>query len=239
MPITFLRAEWRDLLIVNYEVPPDVVLPHLPHGCELDLYEGRCLVSLVGFRFLRTQLLGRLPIPFHINFDEFNLRFYVVRRASGEVRRGVTFVREYVPRWAIATTARLLYQEPYRAVPMWRDLKLYRGEGAAAYGIWVGGEWHILRGAAEGPRLYAPDDPAIGFITEHYWGYTRRGPGRTSEYQVVHPPWYGRVVPDARFDGDPGITYGPQWREWLTARPHSAFLAEGSEVAVMGGAGLG
>lgn len=242
MPITFLRAEWRHLLIVNYEVDPAVLRPRVPEGCELDLFEGRALVSLVGFRFLNTRLLGALPVPFHVNFDEFNLRFYVLRRVARpdgttEVRRGVTFAREFVPRWAIATTARLLYEEPYSAVPMRHELALEAPRPTAAYGIKVGGAWHTLRGAAEGPAIFAPDDPEISFITEHYWGYTRRSSGRTSEYQVIHPPWQVRRAPDARFDGDGAAVYGLEWREWLAARPHSACLAEGSEVAVMGGVG--
>lgn len=236
MPITFLRAEWRDLLIVNYEVDPAILRPLTPDGCELDLFEGRALVSLVGFRFLRTRLLGWAPIPFHINFDELNLRFYVLRRVNGEVRRGVTFVREYVPRWAIATTARIVYEEPYVAVPMRHALKLDGPAAEAAYGVKVDGRWHMLRGRADGPAIYAPDDAAISFITEHYWGYTRRRAG-TSEYQVVHPPWQVRRVRAAQFDGDAGAVYGPEWRAWLTRAPHSACLAEGSAVAVMGAEG--
>jgi uncharacterized protein YqjF (DUF2071 family) len=238
MPLTFLRAEWRHLLIVNYEVDPAILRPRVPAGCELDLFEGKALVSLVGFRFLNTRLLGRLPVPFHVNFDEFNLRFYVLRRAGSDVRRGVTFVTEYVPRWAIATTARLLYEEPYRAVPMRHALNLHGPRPEAAYSLKVGGRWHTLAGAAEGPSIYAPDDPAISFITEHYWGYTQRRSGQASEYQVIHPPWQVRRAPDARFEGDGGSLYGPEWREWLAAKPHSACLAEGSEVAVMGGAGV-
>lgn len=233
MPITFLRAEWRHLLIVNYEVDPALLRPLVPDGCELDLFEGRALVSLVGFRFLNTRLLGWAPIPFHVNFDELNLRFYVVRRVGDEARRGVTFVREYVPRWAIATTARLVYEEPYVAAAMRHELRLDGPTPEAAYGVRVGGAWHMLRGRAAGPSVHAPDDPAISFITEHYWGYTRRRSG-TSEYQVIHPPWQVKRVAAAQFDGDAGAVYGPEWRAALAGAPHSACLAEGSAVAVMG-----
>ena len=183
MAMTFLRAEWRDLLIINYEAPAALLRPYLPDGCELDLFEGRALVSLVGFRFLRTRLLGWAPIPFHVNFDELNLRFYVLRRVAApggavEVRRGVTFIREYVPRFAIATTARLIYDEPYVAAPMRHRLDLDLPEPVVAYRLKVGGSWHTLRGRARGPSILATEDPTISFITEHYWGYTasRSGP---------------------------------------------------------------
>jgi uncharacterized protein len=122
MPATFLTAEWRDLLMLNYVVDPALLEPHLPSGVELDPFQAQTLVSLVGFRFLNTRVLG-LPIPFHRNFDEVNLRFYVVRRMPGAPpRRGVCFIREFVPRYAIAFIARTLYHEPYAAVPMRHEL---------------------------------------------------------------------------------------------------------------------
>ncbi len=234
--VTFLKAEWRDLLLVNYVAPVELLARHLPHGVELDLYQGQALVSLVGFRFLHTRLLGRIPVPFHVNFDELNLRFYVLRRLRGsEVRRGVVFVREYVPRFAIAVTARVLYQEPYRSAPMRRRLVLGGPEREAAYSVRWGGGWHTLIGQPAGPTVLATNDPEAGFIVEHYWGYTRRTAGKTGEYQVVHPPWQVQRAAAARFEGDPNAVYGPEWASVLRAPPVSAFFAQGSPVKVMGG----
>ena len=110
----FLTASWTDLVILNYEVPPAVVLPLVPRGTELDIWQGQALVSLVGFLFTDTRVRG-LAIPWHRHFEEVNLRFYVRRRvASAPDRRAVVFVRELVPRYAIAAIARFLYNEPYR-----------------------------------------------------------------------------------------------------------------------------
>jgi uncharacterized protein len=193
-------------------------------------------VSLVGFRFLGTRLLGRIPVPFHTNFDELNLRFYVLRRMpDGEVRRGVVFVREYVPRFAIALTARLLYQEPYRSARMRHTLRLDATVQDAAYGVRVAEAWHTISGRSQGPAILATEDRHISFIVEHYWGYTRRTPEVTGEYRVVHVPWLVRPAPDAHFDGDAAALYGPEWVPILSQPPVSAFLAEGSPVAVMGG----
>ncbi|MGE5601557.1 MAG: YqjF family protein [Nitrososphaerales archaeon] len=234
---TFLTAEWRHLLLVNYAAPAELLARHLPKGVELDLDEGRALVSLVGFRFLRTRLLGRIPVPFHTNFDELNLRFYVLRRMpDGEVRRGVVFLREYVPRFAIAATARLFYQEPYRSVRMRHTLPVDAPVKAAAYSVHVAGAWHTLSGRGQGPAILATQDRHISFIVEHYWGYTRRTREITGEYRVVHIPWLVQAVPDARFEGDPAALYGREWAPVLSQPPVSAFLAEGSPVAVMGGA---
>src|SRR5579859_1008263 len=107
----FLSAEWRDLLMLNYEVDPACVQQYVPAGTELDSFAGKTYVSLVGFRFCRTKLLGVLPIPFHSEFEEINLRFYVKRRDINEIRRGVVFIAEIVPKQAIALTARWFYGE--------------------------------------------------------------------------------------------------------------------------------
>jgi uncharacterized protein YqjF (DUF2071 family) len=117
-PRVFLSAEWRDLMMLNYEVDPRILREYVPRGVELDAFDGRTFVSLVGFRFLRTKLYGFLTVPFHSNFDEVNLRFYVRRRGGGEERRGVVFIRELVPRVAIARFARLMYGEKYDACPI-------------------------------------------------------------------------------------------------------------------------
>src|SRR5579884_3855531 len=91
----FLTAEWRHLALLNYKVDASLLAPHLPTGTELDEWQGAPYVSLVGFLFRRTRVL-RVPVPFHGEFTEVNLRFYVKRTVGAEVRRGVTFVRELV-----------------------------------------------------------------------------------------------------------------------------------------------
>ena len=105
MPRRFLSAVWRNLVMLNYEIEPDILRPLVPQGVELDSWKGKYFVSLVGFQFLDTRVLG-MPIPFHRNFEEVNLRYYVRRRVEKGWRRGVVFVKEVVPRWAIATRGR-------------------------------------------------------------------------------------------------------------------------------------
>ena len=124
----FLSAEWRNLVMLNYRVDPEILEQFVPRGTEIDSFQGHTYVSIVGFQFLRTRLLGGLTIPFHANFDEVNLRFYVRRNEGEEVRRGVVFVKEIVPRPAIAAVARLAYGEKYIHCPMRHAVSM----GAAA-----------------------------------------------------------------------------------------------------------
>jgi uncharacterized protein YqjF (DUF2071 family) len=113
MPKSFLQAEWRKLAIANYIIDPRLLLPFVPAGTELDLWEGKCYISLVGFMFLNTRLLG-VRVPGHVNFEEVNLRFYVKR---GE-KRGVVFIKEIVPKPALTFIANTIYKEHYQTLPM-------------------------------------------------------------------------------------------------------------------------
>jgi uncharacterized protein YqjF (DUF2071 family) len=200
----------------------------------LDLWHGRALISMVGFRFLDTRLLG-VPIPGHRDFEEVNLRFYVRRELpDGEVRRAVVFIREIVPRYAIALIAKLSYNEPYIALPM-RSIAPDAptpSPGRIEYGWKVRGAWNTLAATATGePMLPRPQDEAT-FITEHYWGYTRQRDGGTVEYEVTHPPWRLWLAENARLNGDVVALYGDCFGAGLTGSPVSAFIAEGSAIAV-------
>jgi uncharacterized protein YqjF (DUF2071 family) len=230
----FLTAQWRYLVMLNYDVDPAVLHALVPRHTELDLYEGRAIASVVGFRFLRTSLLG-IPIPLHRNFDEVNLRFYVRHKAAdGEVRRGVVFVRELVPRLAIALTARLAYNEPYRAVRMRSTVPATAVEapGRVTYEWKTGARWQRLTARADGGATLPPPLSEEAFITEHYWGYTRQRDGSTVEYEVRHPNWRVWRASEPALDADVPRLYGSSFARTLASPPASAFIAEGSEVTV-------
>jgi hypothetical protein len=223
----FLTAEWRHLLMLNYEMDPRLLHPHVPAGTELDRHAGRVFVSVVAFRFLNTRILG-WPIPFHRNFVELNLRFYVRREHPGGVRRGVVFIREVVPRTAIAVTARLIYNEPYIRLPMrsWVDDR----STAVRYQWRLGKRWQGLR-AAGGPATAPAPGSHAEFITDHAWGYTRQRDGGTVEYRVEHERWAVRSAKDHEVDADFAALYGDAFGAALTT-PASAFLVDGSPVTV-------
>jgi hypothetical protein len=231
---TFLSAEWRHLVMLNYDVNPGILVPLVPGGTTLDLWRGRALVSVVGFRFLETRVLGA-AIPWHRDFDEVNLRFYVrCEPPAGETRHGVVFVRELVSRVAVALVARLAYNEPYRALPM-RSVTPRRTTetpGRLAYQWRIGGVWEGLAATALGaPTLPEPGSEAA-FITQHHWGYTRQRDGGTVEYEVEHPPWRTWAGGDAMLTMDVARLYGAAFATALQRAPVSALVAEGSHVVV-------
>jgi uncharacterized protein YqjF (DUF2071 family) len=229
----FLTAEWRHLLMLNFRVRPELLQSRVPHGTELDLWKGEALVSIVGFMFLRTRLKG-LPIPFHQNFEEINLRFYVRRKHPDGDRRGVVFIKEIVPRSAIAFVARTIYNENYAALPMQHVIAEKDGAAKVSYGWREAGRWNQIEGETCGAWALPAAGSEEEFITEHYWGYACQRDGGCMEYRVDHPQWRVAKVRPV-IDADFATTYGQEFAEPLRAPPTSAFLADGSGVSVFGG----
>lgn len=228
----FLTAEWRRLVLINYQVEPEVLKPFLPAHTQLDIWNGTCYVSLVGFIFLNTRLKG-VKIPWHTDFEEINLRFYVQRHdPTLGWKRGVVFIREIVPKRAIAWVANTIYKEHYTCSPMQHDWQEDNQKLKVEY-IWRNaGRWQGFGVQAQNAPVDLKAGSEAEFITEHYWGYSRRDAERTIEYQVEHPRWQVYPIGSWFCDVDFGAVYGPAFAQLTGIEPLSVFLAEGSEVAV-------
>lgn len=220
--------------MLNFAVDPKILAPHVPAGTELDFYNGETYLTVVGFLFYHTIVCG-LPVPRHRNFEEVNLRFYVRKnpgRPEPEAwRRGVVFIRELVPKIAIAVTARVFYGEPYFALPMRSEIEHQNGVVRVKYEWRRGRKWEHIAMSAEGEPRSLTVGSHEEFIAEHYWGYTARGQ-RTSEYRVEHPRWKTWMADSFEFEADVATLYGDKFVEPLNAVPVSAFIADGSHVEV-------
>lgn len=241
LPGKFLTAEWRYLAMLNYEVDPSVLWPIVPSGTELDFWNGRTFVSVVGFLFLKTKVLG-LPIPFHRNFEEVNLRYYIRHQGPEGWRRGVGFIKEIVPRLAIATVARVVYNENYVAYPMRHHIELDTGslkkDSAVEYGWRSRNGWNHIQAKIRGEAQPMQPGSEEEFIAEHYWGYAAQKDGGCVEYRVEHPPWRVWQVADHAFQCDVEDIYGKTFAGYLNSPPSSVFLAEGSDIIVRKGVRL-
>jgi hypothetical protein len=228
----FLTGEWRKLIMANYAIEPSALLPLLPAHTELDFYNDKCYISLVGFMFLGTRVLG-IPIPLHQNFEEVNLRFYVRHRTDdGEWRRGVVFVREIVPKRAIAWVANALFGEHYMRLPMRHQWASDTDQIKVSYDWQFNQQWQSMRVTAEAAGQNLVENSEEEFITEHYWGYTRLSNRKTSQYQVEHPSWQWHKILDYDINCDAAQLYGAAFGEAMQSPPTSIFLAEGSPIIV-------
>ncbi|HVG26646.1 MAG TPA: DUF2071 domain-containing protein [Acidobacteriaceae bacterium] len=241
---TFLTAEWRKLIMAQYEVPPELLLSHLPYGVELDLFQPtpsaspRCFVSLVGFLFDRVRIFG-LSVPLHTSFEEVNLRFYVRRTLpDGTFRRGVVFLSEIVASPAITLIARGLYGEPYTTAPtdhLWARSAENPDHVEITYSWKHHRLWQSLAVRALDRPQPMPPGSLEEFITEHYWGYTRRPDGSTAEYGVEHPRWQLFPILQHRIACDFASLYGPDFASLTGRPPVHLLLAEGSPVRIRWG----
>ena len=231
--MSFLSAEWRKLAIVNYEIDSHILNKHIPYGTELDLWNGKCYVSLVGFMFLNTKLLG-CKIPFHVNFEEVNLRFYVKRVEGDNTKRGVVFIKEIVPKPALSFVANTIYNENYETMKMAHSWEERENDRLVEYFWQKGTNRNSFKLRAERETSLISKGTEAEFITEHYWGYARVNESKTNEYEVTHPRWEQYKVLDYEIEVDYGKIYGDKFDFLDDLNPCSVMLAEGSEITVEG-----
>ena len=232
----FLTAKWHRLVMLNFPIEPKALHEHVPKGTELDAWEGINYVSLVAFLFLKTKVKG-LAIPFHRDFEEINLRFYVRSRGPEGWRRGVVFVREVVPKQAIAFFARVLYNENYHACPTRSSVIDPDNEeaGSVKYDWQHDNQWLSIVAEFSGDPNLPGKNSIEEFITEHYWGYSSQQDGGTVEYQVEHPQWKVWQASDVSMSGNFTNFYGTEFASALESPPSSAFVADGSPVIIRKG----
>ncbi|WP_376777025.1 YqjF family protein [Flavobacterium covae] len=229
--MNFLTAQWKNLVMANYIVQPAVLQKYLPAGTELDYFNGNCYVSLVGFMFEDTKVLG-VKIPNHTHFEEVNLRFYVKRFENGEWRRGVVFIKEIVPKSAITFIANTLYKEHYETQTMNHNIKLEAEILNVCY------NWNQKNSTnkieVNAYDFLSPLDPEseAEFIMEHYYGYTKYAKNTTYEYEVQHPKWEQYTIKNYHIAVDFEKNYGKEFRFLNTVKPCSVYLAKGSVITV-------
>ena len=227
-----LSCAWRNLILVNYRIDPEVLKPYLPRYTELDFYQGECLISIVGFLFEDVRLMG-LPIPFHQKFEEFNLRFYVRHHKNGTSRRGVVFLREFVPNLGISLMANVFAREKYRKLPMKHTQSIDENVQTASYSFQVKGKWNSLSCRAD--ILERKIDPGTleDFIAEHYFGYNKWYGNRTLEIRLKRPVWNYQPLLSYELQCRFGDFYPPVFLPYLSSQPHSVQFITGSPVVMM------
>lgn len=226
----FLTANWEQLILVNYSIDPELLKPFIPKGTQLDMHNKICYISLVGFMFTNTNVLG-LKIPFHINFEEVNLRFYVKYKDQNTWKRGVVFIKEIVPKPAITLIANTLYHEHYQTQPMhhkWHDTKTSK---FVEYQWKINNKTQSIKVETEKNTSEIIENSASQFITEHYFGYTKHK-NKTFEYEIEHPKWQQYNVKNTTIHVDFSLNYGSAFNILNHQKPISTILAKGSKIIV-------
>jgi uncharacterized protein YqjF (DUF2071 family) len=231
--MSFLTAEWNDLAMFNYEIDPKILENYVPKGTELDLWNGKCYISLIGFMFENVKVLG-IKVLFHVNFEEVNLRFYVKRFENGIWKRGVVFVKEIVPKHAITIVANTLYNEHYQTLKMRHSRTENQTSKSFQYEWLKDAKWNSIAMTTEKNAIPIEVNSEAEFITEHYFGYTNYNKDKSIEYTVSHPRWEQLQVVDYKIDVDFESVYGQDFKFLQELKPTSEFLLIGSKITIEG-----
>lgn len=229
--MSFLTAEWNNLAMINYQVDPKILEKYVPAGTELDFFDGKCFISFIGFLFEDVKLLG-FKIPFHRNFEEVNLRFYVRRFEDGEWKRGAVFISEIVPKFAISFVANTFYKEQYQTFPMKHQLKTNENSREFIYQWKIKGNWNTIKVETKKDAIEIPLNSETEFITEHYYGFSKKDNNVTIEYEVTHPRWKQYEVINNASTIDFAGVYGEEWAFIKDEKPSSVLLAVGSKITI-------
>jgi uncharacterized protein YqjF (DUF2071 family) len=227
----FLKANWENIIMANYQIDPNLLQPFLPKGVELDLYHEKCYVSLVGFMFKKTKIF-QVPIPYLGTFEEINLRFYVVKKEGDTIKRGVVFINETIPYPIVAWVANKLYKEHYTVVPTKHEINCTESTQKVKFEWHLNKKWNSIYVEATTASQIMEKDSLEQFIYEHYYGYTKIDANTTEEYKLQHPSWNTHKVLDYSIDCDFETMYGKSFAVLNTTKPTAVFIAEGSSVKV-------
>lgn len=228
---SFMHAEWNDLIFINYEIHPQFLEKYVPKGTEIDLWNGKCYISLIGFMFEEVKIMG-LKVPFHINFEEVNLRFYVKRCDEGVWKRGVVFIKEIVPKHAITFVANTLYNEQYQTLPM-RHKRTSDDDSLLFKYEWKKNLfWNSISVETQKELSPITENSEAEFISEHYYGYTVSPSKKTVEYEVTHPKWQQYIVRNFDINVDFETVYGKEFAFLQNLKPASCFVAKGSKITI-------
>jgi len=225
-----LTAEWRKLILANYEIDPGILKKYLPAKTELDEWENKYYVSLVGFMVLKTKLHG-ISIPFHSSFPEVNLRFYVRYRSGNNWKRGVVFINEFVPKHAITFVANKFYKERFVTYPMKHKFET-GNKNMIGYYWKKDHQWNKLEVTAGLKLCGLKPGSKEEFIIERYWGYSSIDKNKTEEFQVEHPQWDIYPIEQYCIDCNFRSLYGNDFGSLNDKQPASVFLAEGSPAII-------
>lgn len=225
----FLTARWENLVIISYKISPDLLQPHMPKGFEPDTIDGNAFVSVVAFVFADTKVKG-IKVPFNVNFPEINLRFYV----KNNEKRGVVFIREFVPKIFIPVIANTFYNENYRYIPMESKVSI-NGIIKLNHTIELNNKSYSITAEAENKPYTPATNSTEHFFKEHEWGFGITKKNETMIYKVEHPVW--EVYPLIKFEHTFNFAeiYGHEWESLDSEKPYNIAFAKGSPVKVFHG----
>lgn len=184
-----MYQRWEELLFLHWRIAPETIARTLPPGLTVDTFEGHAWIGVVPFFMRAVRLRGLPALPGLSNFQELNLRTYVV---DAQGRPGVWFYSLDTPQHLANWIARKFFHLNYQQAQM----SAQRGpNGCAAYQSTRPSELDSepaphFAWQREGALFTAEPGSLDFFLTERYRLFAY-DPAHRRLYsgQVHHPPY--------------------------------------------------
>jgi uncharacterized protein YqjF (DUF2071 family) len=178
-----MAQTWNDLLFVHWRVAADRLTRLVPHGLEVDRYDGSAWLGIAPFRLTGLRLRGTAPLPWLSTFPELNVRTYLT---IGD-KPGIWFFSLDAASRLAVEAARRLYKLPYFHARMSAERRTGGIEYSSAR-LDGGGREFRGRYRPTGDVFNAEPASLEWFLTERYCLYAI-DKGRLHRAEIHHPPW--------------------------------------------------
>jgi uncharacterized protein YqjF (DUF2071 family) len=228
----FMKAQFADLVAVNFHVDEKILQPLVPPGLELDNFNGEAYVSLVAMMLKGAKVWG-LPFSIVPSSAELSLRFYVKHTHADGVEKGTCLIKDYVAGSTAAWFLESQFQSTFSKLKMKQTASGFaKGETPEVEYQWkVDERWNKLRVRARSRIKKTSEGTKVGFILDHFNYYGRHN-GRTLAYRVERPRWDVWDAAQANFTCDVQRLFGKSFVRPLAKRPASVFVTSGSPVTI-------
>ena len=232
---TLYAAEWREIVVINFEIDPKLLRNFIPPKTELDFFNETSFVTLMARACKNVKPYG-WPIVFAKSIDQILLRFYVKRKVGDTWRRGVCLIRDYLPKRKASFFLNWMFKHSFTQVPIKRTSSNFESglptQLPTVEYQWTTGDYvnHIKVNARSQMRQQEQETKE-SFVLDHHYGYTVKE-GKTYEYYVEYSPWAMWDAQSGSFDCDTENVFGRPFVRALKQRPASVFLARGSDVII-------
>lgn len=229
----FLKGEWRNLIMINYQIDPEVLGAYLPPHTELDTFNGKHYVSLVGFLFKDSKVKGVI-VPYQRTFEEINLRFYVRHlSADGIWKHGVVHIKEITTKKLKALVANKIFGENFEACDTRHLWSNPTEDKVSVEYMWKRTtDWDWIAITATGVSYFPKQKTEEQFITERDRVYNKGKKNITTEYNVEHTSWRIHKVHYSDINCNFEKNFGKDFACLNKTKPSSVFLADGSPITV-------
>ena len=178
-----MEQVWEDMLFLHWPIEEALIRPLIPHALQIDTFEEKAWIGITPFRLTGLRLMSLPPIPGFSEFNEINVRTYVLHNG----KPGIWFFSLDASKVIPAIGARVFFGLPYYSA----EIKLLKAEREFRVEMRrnLASEAHFRAQWTQGVRLRAPDTDSLGFFLVERYALFTSAVGSLNMTRVYHHPW--------------------------------------------------